>query len=135
MLGISYTAMKEKLKEASNGILFFLKLSLGASTAVLGAPQVALMVKGCAYQCRRRKRRRFDPWAGKIPWRRQPTPAFLPGESPEQRSLAGYCPWGHKQSDTTEQLSTVVVLNTHTHTQNVFVTPVYIIIKLSDLSF
>ena len=23
-----------------------------------------------------------------------------------QRSLAGYSPWGHKQSDTTEQLST-----------------------------
>ena len=25
-----------------------------------------------------------DPWVGKIPWRRawQPTPAFLPGESP-----------------------------------------------------
>ena len=25
---------------------------------------------------------------------------------PEQRSLAGYSPWGHKESDTTEQLST-----------------------------
>ena len=26
----------------------------------------------------------FDPWLGKIPWRRtwQPTPVFLPGESP-----------------------------------------------------
>ena len=24
----------------------------------------------------------------------------------EQRSLAGYSPWGHKESDTTEQLST-----------------------------
>ena len=26
----------------------------------------------------------FDPWFGKIPWRRawQPTPVFLPGESP-----------------------------------------------------
>ena len=32
----------------------------------------------------------------------QPTPVFLPGESHEQRSLAGYSPWGHKQSDTTE---------------------------------
>ena len=28
--------------------------------------------------------RRFDPWVGKIPWKRawQPTPVFLPGESP-----------------------------------------------------
>ena len=36
----------------------------------------------------------------------QPTPAFLPGESHGQRSLEGYSPWGHKESDMTEQLST-----------------------------
>ena len=37
-----------------------------------------------ACQCRRHKRHRFDPWVGKIPWRRawKPTPVFLPGESP-----------------------------------------------------
>ena len=37
-----------------------------------------------ACQCRRKKRLRFDPWVGKIPWRRawQHTPVFLPGESP-----------------------------------------------------
>ena len=46
----------------------------------------------------------FDPWVGKIPWRRawQPTPVFLPGESHGQRSLGGCSPWGHKDSDTTE---------------------------------
>ena len=33
-----------------------------------------------------------DPWVGKIPWRRQPTPGFLPGKSHGQRSLAGYSP-------------------------------------------
>ena len=35
-------------------------------------------------QWRRLKRRGFDSWIGKIPWRRawQPTPVFLPGESP-----------------------------------------------------
>ena len=40
-----------------------------------------------------------DPWVGKIPWRRkdQPTPVFLPGKSHEQRVLAGYRLWGHKQ--------------------------------------
>ena len=32
----------------------------------------------------------------------QPTPVFLPGEFPGQRSLAGYGPWGCKESDTTE---------------------------------
>ena len=37
----------------------------------------------------------------------QPTPpVFLPGESHGQRSLVGYSPWGHKELDTTEQLST-----------------------------
>ena len=55
-------------------------------------------------QCRRHKRRGFDPWVGKIPWRRawQPTAVFLPGESHGQRSLEGYSPQGHKQQDTTE---------------------------------
>ena len=40
----------------------------------------------------------FDPWAGKIPWRKtwQPTPLFLSGKSHGQRSLAGYSPWGRK---------------------------------------
>ena len=38
------------------------------------------------------------------PWRRkwQPIPVFLPGESPGQRYLVGYSPWGRKESDTTE---------------------------------
>ena len=38
------------------------------------------------------------------PWRRkwQPTPGFLPGKSHGQRSLAGYSPWGLKESGTTE---------------------------------
>ena len=41
---------------------------------------------------------------GKIPWRRkwQPTLVFLPGEPRGQGSLAGYSPWGRKESDTTE---------------------------------
>ena len=56
----------------------------------------------------------FDPWVGKIPWRRkwQPTPVFWPGKSNGQRSLKGYSPWGCQESDTSEQL------NTHTHTQD-----------------
>ena len=43
---------------------------------------------------------------GSIPgserWRRkrQPTPAFLPGKSHEQRSLVGCSPWSHKESNT-----------------------------------
>ena len=44
---------------------------------------------------------------GKILCKRawQPTQVFLTGESYGQRSLAGYSPRGHKESDTTEQLS------------------------------
>ena len=43
-------------------------------------------------------------------WRRkwQPTPALLPGKSHGWRSLIGYTPWGHKQSDTTERLQTQI---------------------------
>ena len=37
-----------------------------------------------------------------IPGSGRSTPVFLPGESHGQRSLAGYSPWGHKESDTTE---------------------------------
>ena len=46
-------------------------------------------VKNCL-QC---ERLGFNPWVGKIPWRRtwQPTPVFLPGESPG--SLVSYNPW------------------------------------------
>ena len=48
----------------------------------------------------------FDPWVGKIPWRKkwQPIPALLPGESHGRRSLVGYSLRGHKESDTTEWL-------------------------------
>ena len=46
------------------------------------------------------------------PWKRKwlPTPGFLPGEFQGQRMLAGYSPWGHKESDTTERL-TLYTLN------------------------
>ena len=52
----------------------------------------------------------FDPCIGKIPWRRkrQPTPVLLPEKSHGRRSLVGYSPWGHKESDTTEQLHSIL---------------------------
>ena len=60
--------------------------------------------------CQRRGHKRcgFHPWVRKIPWRRawEATPVFLPGESHRKRSLAGYSPWGRKESDTTEWHST-----------------------------
>ena len=44
-------------------------------------------------------RRCFDPWVGKMPWRRkwQPTAVSLLGESHGQRSLVGYSPCGRRQ--------------------------------------
>ena len=44
----------------------------------------------------------FDPWVGKIPWKRKslPTSVFWPGEF-----HGVYSPWSHKGSDTTERLS------------------------------
>ena len=44
----------------------------------------------------------FDPWVGKILWRKErlPTPVLWPGD------FHGLCgPWGHKELDTTERLS------------------------------
>ena len=55
----------------------------------------------------------------KTPWRRtwQPTPALLPGESHGQRSLAGYSPQGHKESDMTERLTHKAVSVIHRDTR------------------
>ena len=59
-------------------------------------------------QCRKRKKSRCNPWVGKIPYsgKWQPILVFLPGKSQGQRSLAGHRPRSHKDSDTTEWLST-----------------------------
>ena len=47
---------------------------------------------------------------GKILWKRewQPTPIFLPGEFHGQRSLTGYTPWDHKESDMIDGLTFTV---------------------------
>ena len=68
---------------------------MGRKSTEEGTSQVALEPTG---HCRRPQRCRFDPWVGRIPWRRkwQPTPVFLPGEAHGQRSLqteAGCSPW------------------------------------------
>ena len=57
----------------------------------------------------------FDPSVVKIPWKTKylPTPVFVSRESPGQRSLVGYSPWGHKESDMSDWLS----MHVHTHTR------------------
>ena len=81
--------------------LIFMYVCMWASQVVCG--------KESDCQCRRR---RFNPWSRKIPWRRKwrPTPVFLPGKSYGQRRLVGYSSWGGKESDRTEQLSVFMYL-------------------------
>ena len=59
------------------------------------ASQVALVVKNLSANAGDW----FDPWVGKVSWRRtwQPTPAFLLGKSHGQRNLVGYSPWDHSR--------------------------------------
>ena len=73
--------------------------------------------------CLQRGRPGFDPWVGKIPWGREwlPTPVFLPGELHGQRSLVGYSPWYHKESDMTEQLTHFLLLSPSSNLQETFV--------------
>ena len=55
-------------------------------------------------QCRRPS---FNPWVGKMPWRRKwlLTPEFLPEEWHRHRSQAGCSPWGYQEQDRTERLT------------------------------
>ena len=61
------------------------------------------------------KRGGFNPWAGKISWRRkwQPTQVFLPRKSHGHRSLVSYSPWDHKYLDMWLRAS--VMLNNTLH--------------------
>ena len=66
-----------------------------------------------------RRRCRFHPWVGKIPWRRkwQPSPVFLPGESHGQRSLGGYSPLeSESQTHLSNWVHTCACVDVHTHT-------------------
>ena len=79
------------------------KWNMGLMGKSIGLPWWLRHLRVCL-QCRRPG---FDPWLGKMLWRRkwQPTPVFLPVKSHGWSSLSGYRnSWGCKQSDTIEQL-------------------------------
>ena len=63
------------------------------NVSISGSSLVVQKAESICLQCRRP---RFNPWVGKIPWRRkwQPTPVLLPGKFHGLRSLVGYSPWG-----------------------------------------
>ena len=64
---------------------FYFSLTFPPKMSFQGFPS-ATSGKELVCQCRRHKKLRFNPWVGKIPWRRkrQPTPVFLPGEWTEE---------------------------------------------------
>ena len=78
-------------------------------SSILGLPSWLSWLRICP-QCGRPE---FDPWVGKIPWRRErlPTPVFWPGEF---HGL--YSPWDCKESDMTERLS--LSLSSHEQVRN-----------------
>ena len=83
-----------------NSILKSRDITLPTKVCLVKAIVFPVVMYGCG-------RPGFDPWVGKIPWRRkwQSTPVLLPGKSHGQRSLpSSYSPWGCKESDTTEPL-------------------------------
>ena len=63
--------------------------------------------KESVFQGRRCRRCEFNPWVGKILWRRKwhPLQYSCPKKSHGQRILVGYSPWDHKESDRTELLN------------------------------
>ena len=66
-------------------------------------------------QCRRCKRRRFDPciwscWEDPLKKEMATDSIFLPGKSHRERSLVGYILWSHKESDSTEHARTHLFL-------------------------
>ena len=70
------------------------------------------------------------PWRGK----KLLTLVFWPGEFHGQRSLAGYSPWGRKESNMTERLSHTHThkhahAHTHTHTHVIACTWVALVVK------
>ena len=97
-------------KSGNSDIIYFLGSKITAVTAPMKLNDTCslellwwLRWLSICLQC---GRPRFDPWAGKIPWRRkwQSTPVLLPGKFHGLKSLVGDSPWGSKESDTTERL-------------------------------
>ena len=77
------------------------------STVPFGGPVAKNLPVWLSMHAHQWRRRRFNPWVGKILWRRkwQSIPVFLSGKSHGKRTLVGYSPWGCKESDKAEQLN------------------------------
>ena len=101
---------------------------------VLRASLGAQMVKICL-QCRRPS---FDPWVGKIPWRREwlPTPLRLPGEFHRQRSLVGLNPWCRRVRHdwATNTFMSLFTFSAHKNSADICILVLYLVTLLIYLS-
>ena len=99
------------------------KIPFGLTSAGVWA-----LAKESACRGRRHKSCGFNPWVGKMPWRRkwQSAPVLLPWDYYGQRRLG---PWGHKELDMTEYLNTAGVYLSYLQPKNTngFLTPRWII--------
>ena len=94
----------------NNGQKTWIDISLKKTYRWLWASQVALVLKNLPANAGDTRDAGSDLRVRNISSRRkwQPTPVFLLGEFHGQKSLAGYSPWSHKESDMPKRL-------THTH--------------------
>ena len=65
---------------------------------------------------------------------RLPTPVFLPGEFHEQKSLAGYSPWSHKESDTAEFYGALCFQNANSFVSIIFLSNIKGSIRPTSIS-
>ena len=84
---LDWGATRKKWTQLKAPHLFLILISTSAKVK-----QCCLLAVVCLYT--------FQSFSRRRAW--QPTPVFLPGKSHGQRSLAGYSPWGCKESDMTE---------------------------------
>ena len=84
-------AGQEATVRTEDGTMDWFKIGKGVRKGCILSGFPCISVGKHCLQCRRP---RFDPYVGKIPWRRKwkPSPVFLPGESCGQRSLVGSSP-------------------------------------------
>ena len=68
-------------------------------TTIMTLANITVLKPLARASCLQCGRPEFNPWVGKILWKRQwqPTPVLLPGKSHGRRSLVGYSPWGRKR--------------------------------------
>ena len=72
---------------------------IGDASLIARASQVALAVMNLYASARDIRHMRLIPESGRSPGGGNGTPVVLPGQSHGQRSLAGYSPWGFKESE------------------------------------